>query len=116
MSATATCVGPNIRRSLWWASLSLRTSSTTLPLTIEVFSQLAVSSVEQRALRDIVEAGVKRGDVRPDALVPDCLQVGAALLRTRFEELGPRIPDRVLAGVVDSVLVPMLRPVGTTKR
>ena len=72
-----------------------------------------VFAQRERVLRDILEAGVARGDVRPDALVPDCLDVGAALFRTRLEQFGPHIPGDVVAGIVDNVLIPMLRPATT---
>jgi AcrR family transcriptional regulator len=77
-----------------------------------------VFAQRERVLRDILEAGVARGDVRPDALVKDCLDVGAALFRTRLEEFGPHIPRDAVAGIVDNVLIPMLRlaPRGSNDR
>jgi hypothetical protein len=46
--------------------------------------------------------------------VPDCLDVGAALFRTRLEQFGPHIPAGVVAGIADNVLIPMLRPAPKT--
>jgi len=64
----------------------------------------------QASLRAVLAAGVERGDVRPDALAPECVDAGPALLRQRFLELGPDLPDDTITAIVDNVLVPMVRP------
>lgn len=63
----------------------------------------------QESLRAVLAAGVQRGDVRPDALAPECVDAGLALLRQRFLELGPGLPDETITAIVDNVLVPMVR-------
>jgi len=64
----------------------------------------------QAALWRVYQAGVVRGDVRPDALVAECVDTGPALLRQRYLELGPQVPRSAIVAIVDNVLLPMLRP------
>lgn len=64
----------------------------------------------QASLRAVLAAGVERGDVRPDALAPECVDAGPALLHQRFLELGPDLPGETIIAIVDNVLVPMVRP------
>jgi len=62
-------------------------------------------------LRELLAAGVGRGDVRPDALTPECIQTGPALLRQHFIESGQQPSEEDIRLLVDNVLIPMLRPV-----
>lgn len=63
-----------------------------------------------RTMYELLAAGVKRGEVRQGALTPECVEAGPALIRQRFLEQGPRIPDETIIMLVDNVLIPMLRP------
>ena len=63
----------------------------------------------QRILRELVAAAVSRGEARPGALAPECLNAGPALLRQHFLEHGAPIPDAVTVAIVDNALMPMLR-------
>lgn len=65
---------------------------------------------QQDLLREILTSGVERGEVRPEAIAPECIDAGPALIRQRFLEFGPAIPDHVVRAIVDNVLLPMLRP------
>jgi len=69
-----------------------------------------VTEDSRRIMYDLLSAGVQRGEVRPEALIPDCIEAGPALLRQRFLESGMRIPDDAIISLVDNVLIPMLRP------
>lgn len=65
----------------------------------------------QAMLRDLITAAIARGEARPTALAPECLDAGPALLRQHIIEHGPPIPDQLIVRIVDNVLIPMLRPV-----
>jgi len=64
----------------------------------------------ERLLHELLAAGVRRGEVRADALVPACVSVGPALLRQKFIESGQPVCDQSVRELVDHVLLPMLRP------
>ena len=62
-------------------------------------------------LGELLAAGAARGEVRPDALTPECIDTGPALLRQRFVESGRQPSDEDIQLLVDNVLIPMLRAV-----
>jgi AcrR family transcriptional regulator len=62
-----------------------------------------------RILGELLAAGVDRGDVRPGALTPACIQAGPALLRQQFIESGEQPSAEAVRLLVDDVLIPMLR-------
>jgi AcrR family transcriptional regulator len=64
-----------------------------------------------RILGELLAAGAERGEVRPGALTPECIQTGPALLRQHFIESGQQPSDEDIRLLVDNVLIPMLRPV-----
>jgi AcrR family transcriptional regulator len=64
----------------------------------------------QAILRGLLLAGVERGDVRPDALAPECVGAGLMLLRQHFLETAAPIPERTVRRLVDNVLIPMVSP------
>ena len=80
------------------------------------YPELAAALQEQilvprhRILGELLAAGVERGDVRPGALTPECIETGPALLRQRFIESGQKPSDEDIHLLVDNVLIPMLRP------
>jgi AcrR family transcriptional regulator len=63
-----------------------------------------------RILLELLQAGAARGDVRPGALTPECVETGPALLRQHFIETGQQPSHDEIAALVDNVLIPMLRP------
>jgi AcrR family transcriptional regulator len=63
----------------------------------------------QQVLHELLVAGVERGEVRPQALTPECIDVGPGLVRQRFMESGTRMHDRDIVRMVDNILIPMLR-------
>lgn len=62
-----------------------------------------------RILGELLAAGVERGDVRPGALTPECIETGPALVRQHFIESGRQPSDEDIRLLVDNVLIPMLR-------
>ena len=65
----------------------------------------------QRALWMILAAGAERGEVRADALAPECVFAGPAIILQQF--LANRletIPDEMITRIVDNVVLPMIRP------
>jgi AcrR family transcriptional regulator len=72
--------------------------------------QQRILEPRHRILGELLAAGAERGDVRPDALTPECIQTGPALLRQRFIESGQQPSDDDIRLLVDNVLIPMLRP------
>jgi AcrR family transcriptional regulator len=73
--------------------------------------QEQILAPRHRILGELLAAGAERGDVRPDALTPECIQTGPALLRQHFIESGRQPSDEDIQLLVDNVLIPMLRQV-----
>ena len=61
------------------------------------------------AMLQIMERGVARGDVRPDALTQRVAELGPMLLQGELMQRG-RITDEAVVAIVDDILVPLLRP------
>lgn len=72
--------------------------------------QERILAPRHRILGELLAAGAARGDVRPDALTPECIETGPALVRQHFIESGRRPSDEDIRLLVDNVLIPMLRP------
>jgi AcrR family transcriptional regulator len=62
-----------------------------------------------RVLGELLAAGAERGDVRPGALTPECIEAGPALVRQHFIETGEPPSDEDVRLLVDNILIPMLR-------
>lgn len=77
----------------------------------ELANALRRSIIEprQRILRELLAAGVARGEVRAETLSPERLDVGLALIRQRFIEFGEPVDAGVVEQIVDQVLLPMFR-------
>src|SRR5262245_44344741 len=64
----------------------------------------------QRALLTILATGAERGEVRPEALAPECVAAGPAMIMQQFLVNGyERIPDEMVTRIVDNVVLPMIR-------
>lgn len=61
-----------------------------------------------RIMREILERAAARGDVRTEAITPQAIGVAPALVDHYFLIHGAPIPDEVLTGIVDEVLLPLL--------
>ncbi|WP_329441893.1 TetR/AcrR family transcriptional regulator [Streptomyces sp. NBC_01426] len=64
----------------------------------------------QDLIRDLVERGIKRGDVRVDAAAPFVTDVIPAMFMYRAKVYGSEWEDPDIAELIDRVVVPMLRP------
>lgn len=71
--------------------------------------QEQILAPRHRILGELLAAGVTRGDVRPGALTPECIEAGPALLRQQFIESGEQPSEDAVRVLVDNVLLPMLR-------
>jgi len=59
----------------------------------------------------ILAAGAERGEVRPEALAPECVYAGPAIILQQFLATGcETIPDETITRIVDNVVLPMIRP------
>jgi AcrR family transcriptional regulator len=65
-------------------------------------------SPSRKAMREIVRRAVDRGEVNPDVLTDRRIEVAPALLRHHFLFHGVPVPDDVIVGIVDEVVVPLL--------
>ncbi|WP_329098646.1 TetR/AcrR family transcriptional regulator [Streptomyces sp. NBC_01439] len=63
----------------------------------------------QRLIRELVERGIARGDVRPDATGPFVVDVIPAMLMYRAKVCGSEWGDADIAALIDEVMVPLLR-------
>ena len=62
----------------------------------------------QRVVQEVVRRAVERGEVDPAAATPRRLEAGQAQLRYHFLVHGAPVPDDVVVGIVDEVVVPLL--------
>jgi AcrR family transcriptional regulator len=61
-----------------------------------------------RLMRDILDRAAARGDIPPAAITPQLIGLAPALVDHHFLIHGAPIPDGVLTGIVDNVLLPLL--------
>jgi AcrR family transcriptional regulator len=76
--------------------------------------QERILAPRHRILRELLAAGIERGEVRPGALTLECVQAGPALVRQHFIETGQPPTGEDIRLLVDNVLIPMLRAPGTS--
>ncbi|MEV0222081.1 TetR/AcrR family transcriptional regulator [Streptomyces sp. NPDC050704] len=76
-------------------------------LTAELRGRLV--GVRAQTLRTVLEHAVARGEIRAEALTERVLQVGPALLSQHFLAHGAPVPRDVITGIVDEVVLPLLR-------
>lgn len=65
-------------------------------------------TARDRIMREILERAVARGEIPPQAVTLRLIRVAPALVDHHFLIHGAPIPDDVLTGVVDEVLLPLL--------
>jgi AcrR family transcriptional regulator len=61
-----------------------------------------------RLMRQVLDRAVARGEIRPAAVTPQLIGLAPALVDHHFLIHGAPIPDDVLTGIVDNVLLPLL--------
>jgi AcrR family transcriptional regulator len=66
-----------------------------------------------RLMREILDRAAARGDIRPAAVTPQLVGLAPALVDHHFLFHGAPIPDDVLTGIVDSILLPLLTTAAT---
>jgi AcrR family transcriptional regulator len=69
-----------------------------------------VMGFRQESLVDILRRGAQRGQVRADAVTDRLASLGMSLTVTHFLLRGAPVPDDVVVGIVDDVVMPLLRP------
>ena len=65
-------------------------------------------AARDRLMREVLDRAVARGEVRPAAVTPQLIGLAPALVHHHFLIHGAPIPDDVLTGIVDNVLLPLL--------
>jgi AcrR family transcriptional regulator len=65
-----------------------------------------------RVMREILDRAAARGEIRPAAVTPQLVGLAPALVDHHFLIHGTPIPDDVLTGIVDDVLLPLLTHAG----
>lgn len=66
-----------------------------------------------RLMAEILERAVARGEIAPEAITPQVIEVAPALVDHHFLMRGTPIPDETLVGIVDDVLLPLVAAAGT---
>lgn len=61
-----------------------------------------------RIMREILDRAAARGDIKAEAITAQSVSVAPALVDHHFLIHGTPIPDEVLTGIVDGVLLPLL--------
>jgi AcrR family transcriptional regulator len=69
-----------------------------------------LASYRNQQVLEILRRAAARGEVRPGALTPQIAGVGPALLMSHFLLHGAPIPDWVLTGIVDQVVLVLISP------
>ncbi len=82
------------------------------PGAAERFHELIAKGIvepSKRLFRDVIQRGIARGEVRPDALDDLVLDVIPAMMMYRSKVCGSEWADDEVADVIDRVMVPLLR-------
>ena len=66
-----------------------------------------------RIMREILDRAVARGEISPAAVTQQLLELAPALVDHHFLMHGAPIPDEVLTGIVDNILLPLLTSTST---
>ncbi len=69
-----------------------------------------------RVMRGILDRAAARGEIRPATVTPRLVGLAPALLDHHFLVHGTPIPDDVLTGIVDDVLLPLLTVAARPRR
>jgi AcrR family transcriptional regulator len=66
----------------------------------------------KQVMYDVLQRGIERGEVRPDALSDRVVELGPMLLNAEHTQHGRALRDSDVVAIVDDVLIPLLRPLG----
>jgi AcrR family transcriptional regulator len=67
-----------------------------------------IFDARNRRMSVVLDRAVERGEIRAENLRPQYVGLASALVDHHFLFYGPPIPDEVLTGIVDDVLLPLL--------
>jgi AcrR family transcriptional regulator len=70
-------------------------------------------TARDRLMHEILNRAAARGDIRPAAITPQLIGLAPALVDYHFLIHGAPIPDEVLTGIVDNILLPLLTTTAT---
>jgi hypothetical protein len=70
-------------------------------------------TARDRLMREILDRAARRGDIPPAAITPQLIGLAPALVDHYFLIHGAPVPDDVLTGIVDGVLLPLLTTAAT---
>jgi AcrR family transcriptional regulator len=70
-------------------------------------------SGRDRVMREILDRAAARGEIRSAAITPQLVGLAPALVDHHFLMHGAPIPDDVLTGIVDNILLPLLTTAAT---
>jgi AcrR family transcriptional regulator len=65
-------------------------------------------TTRDRLMREILDRAAARGDIPPAAITPQLIGLAPALVDHHFLIHGAPIPDDLLTGIVDNILLPLL--------
>jgi AcrR family transcriptional regulator len=95
------------------AGTAVRACMTDLKSNADLAAAVRGHLVEPRKLVvvDILRRGVERGEVRAAAITDRVVEVGPMLLYAERTQRGATLRDASVVGIVDEILMPLLRPV-----
>ncbi len=65
-------------------------------------------AVRDSAVRDILDRAAARGEIRAEAIAPQLVSLAPELVDHHFLLHGAPIPDDIVVGIVDNILLPLL--------
>jgi AcrR family transcriptional regulator len=68
----------------------------------------AMFTARDQLMREVLDRAVTRADIRPSVVTPQLIGLAPALVDHHFLIHGAPIPDDVLTGIVDNILLPLL--------
>ena len=66
-----------------------------------------------KLMREVLDRAAARGEIRPATITPQLIGLAPALVDHHFLIHGAPIPDDVLTGIVDNILLPLLTTAAT---
>jgi hypothetical protein len=69
-----------------------------------------VNDPSRQLILEVLRCGAEQGQVRPEAVTMQVAKVGPAMLVHHCISEGPDVPDEVLLGIVDDVIMPLVQP------
>ena len=89
--------------------VSTMTSNRTHDRTFRDLCQERVVEPHRHAQLEVLQRGIKRGEVRLDVPLELVAEIGPSLILKHFLADGPPVPDAFVSSIVDELLMPILR-------